>query len=453
MALEAWLTERCDDPDFDLECWLLRLLDRTNNTAVTSVVAGMSNAFPRRAGEAALALLTCRELFGLDRGRVMHESETPSAIADVMPSLGAKRQLFDHERKQADASPHRCADLESLALKLQLGEKQHAVWEILDGHRGALPPVDDQSEPDRMWRLALHRMDIRCYDQELAVLVGHEGSVRDVAFSPDGGILATASDDRSARLWNTQTGAELAALAGHEGPVLRIAFSPAGGMVATASKDGTARLWSTSGGAQQVVLVGHDSSVNAVTFSPDGTRVVTASNDKTARIWDVATGDEIAIFRGHSAPVLSASFSSDGSRVVTASRDRSARVWDAENGKELTAFTGHNNAIFHAVFSPNGHQVVTASRDETARLWDAISGAQLAKLPGHTRPVLHAAFSPDGRKIVTTSGDKIVRVFNVYPTTQALIDHARSVVPRQLTPCERKRFFLPVEGEVGDCPN
>ena len=115
--------------------------------------------------------------------------------------------------------------------------------------------------------------------------------------------------------------------------------------------------------------------------------------------------------------------------------------------------TGHDDAIAHAAFSPNGRQVVTASRDQTARLWDATSGAQLAVLPGHSRPVRQATFSPDGRKIVTTSGDRIVRVFNVYPTTQDLIDHARSIVPRQLTPCERKRFFLPVEGEVGDCPN
>ena len=74
-------------------------------------------------------------------------------------------------------------------------------------------------------------------------------------------------------------------------------------------------------------------------------------------------------------------------------------------------------------------------------------------LPGHSRPVRYAAFSPDGRRVVTVSGDKTVLVFNVYPTTQDLIDHARAVVPRELTPCERKHFFLPVEGGVGDCPN
>ncbi len=52
-----------------------------------------------------------------------------------------------------------------------------------------------------------------------------------------------------------------------------------------------------------------------------------------------------------------------------------------------------------------------------------------------------------------SSGDNIVRVFNIYPTTQDLIDHASSIVPRELTPCERLRFFLPVDGDVADCPN
>ncbi len=68
-------------------------------------------------------------------------------------------------------------------------------------------------------------------------------------------------------------------------------------------------------------------------------------------------------------------------------------------------------------------------------------------LPGRRRTTLA------GRHIVTSSSDKTARIFNVYPTTQDLIDHAKSIVPRDLTPCERKRFFLPVEAEVGDCPN
>ena len=74
-------------------------------------------------------------------------------------------------------------------------------------------------------------------------------------------------------------------------------------------------------------------------------------------------------------------------------------------------------------------------------------------LPSHGERASYATFSPDGTRLVRVSGDNNARIVPVFPTTQALIDHARSVMPRELTPCERKRFFLPVEGEVEDCPN
>ncbi len=113
----------------------------------------------------------------------------------------------------------------------------------------------------------------------------------------------------------------------------------------------------------------------------------------------------------------------------------------------------HSGAVTQVVFSPNGETVITTSRDGTARMWRVATGAEFTQLPGHTETVRHAAFSPDGTLVATVSDDRIGRIFRVFPTTQAMIDHARTVVPRELTPCERKRFFLPVEGEVGDCPN
>jgi WD40 repeat protein len=89
--------------------------------------------------------------------------------------------------------------------------------------------------------------------------------------------------------------------------------------------------------------------------------------------------------------------------------------------------------------------VVTASHDRSARLWDAASGKQLAVLQGHEDSVGSAAFSPDGAKVVTASDDRTARIWRVFPTTQALIDYARSIVPRQLTPEQRKQFFLEAE--------
>ncbi len=78
---------------------------------------------------------------------------------------------------------------------------------------------------------------------------------------------------------------------------------------------------------------------------------------------------------------------------------------------------------------------------------------EIAVLPSHGVGASYATFNPDGTRIVTVSGDNNARILPVFPTTQDLIDHAKSIVPRDLTPCERQRFFLPVEAEVGDCPN
>jgi hypothetical protein len=121
--------------------------------------------------------------------------------------------------------------------------------------------------------------------RQVRVLTGHTDWVVGVAFSPDGTLLATASDDRTARLWDTGTGALARTLTGHTKTVSGVVFSPDGALLATASIDRTARLWDTAAGALARVLAGHTDWVLGVAFSPDGALLATASNDETARLW------------------------------------------------------------------------------------------------------------------------------------------------------------------------
>jgi WD40 repeat protein len=242
---------------------------------------------------------------------------------------------------------------------------------------------------------------------------GHERSVNSAAFSPDGSRIVTASEDKTARIWDAASSKEVAVLRGHEESVVSAAFSPDGSRMATASWDNTARIWDAATGKEIAVLRGHKESVNSAAFSPDGSRIVTASRDNTARIWDAATGKEIAVLRGHRNAVTSAAFSPDGSRVVTASEDKTARLWDAARGKKITVLRGHKYHLSSAAFSPDGSRIVTASEDKTARIWDAARGKKIAVLRGHEGYVNSAAFSPDGSHIVTASWDRTARIWDI----------------------------------------
>ena len=140
-----------------------------------------------------------------------------------------------------------------------------------------------------------------------------------------------------------------------------MAFSPDGRRVATASADKTARLWDTQGNSQ--IILEHDSPVNSVAFSPDGRRVATASADNTARLWDIK-GNLRVTLTGHQGSVTSVAFSPDGQQVATASIvDNSVRLWDIR-GQLLVTFPEATGIAF----SPTGQQVAIISVDDVASI-------------------------------------------------------------------------------------
>jgi WD40 repeat protein/serine/threonine protein kinase len=237
------------------------------------------------------------------------------------------------------------------------------------------------------------------------------GAVASAALSPDGRLVATGSWDKSAKIWDAQSGRAIRKLeGGHTEYVNAVEFSPDGSELLTASDDGTARLWNVeSGKPTDTVFRGHTARVTAATFSSDGSRVLTVSGDKTARVWDRGAGNLVKKLEGHDWAVLCGQFSPDGQRVITGSQDNTARIWDlnasdAESAKPIT-LGGHTAAITAVAFSPDGSRVLTGSQDNTAKLWDAHTGKEILSLPGHTQEVTSVAFSPDGLNVLTSSRD------------------------------------------------
>ena len=162
MALERWLLDSAEARPDDLDAILLGLLQRSRSVALTGVVASVAIAFPHAAGETLLVLLSSPACIQLDRHRLMMEVQSPSRLPSLRLDRG-ENMVYQAERKEADALPHRRRDLEVAIASLQLGPVAARVRRILDGHREALPPAGEQTDDDRVWRLSMHRMDLRRY--------------------------------------------------------------------------------------------------------------------------------------------------------------------------------------------------------------------------------------------------------------------------------------------------
>jgi hypothetical protein len=268
---------------------------------------------------------------------------------------------------------------------------------------------------------------INVESKEVRLTFSPHGVVASASFSPKGDRIVTGSWDFSARVWNAITGADelkLGGEEGHSGYVNSAVFSPDkdGKLVLTASDDGTAKLWDSKTGKLVRTLTGHTDRVRHAAFSPNGQQAVTSSSDKTAIIWDVATGKPIGKpLNGHKWAVLFAQFSSDGSKLITGSEDNLAAVWDVATGKALLQLSGHTARVTSVAFAPDDNRAVTASQDGSVKLWDTnlkadetkpaddFAKARMAKeiltLDGHTREVTSVTFSPDGRYVLTGSQD------------------------------------------------
>jgi WD40 repeat protein/serine/threonine protein kinase len=263
--------------------------------------------------------------------------------------------------------------------------------------------------------------------QEIGTWKGHTGQVLSVSFSPDGARIASASDDKTVKIWGTATGTET--ITRQVRPGTNLAFSPDSKLIAAACRDHSVKIWGTITGQETATLQGHMFAVESVAFSGDGTLIASASDDQTVKLWDAATGQETAMLKGHNSTVKSVAFSPNNALIASASRDSTVKLWDVATGQEMATLKGHTDGASSVAFSPDGTRIASGSEDQTVRVWNVATRQEIACLRGHTGMVQSVAFSPDNTLIASASLDGTVKLWNVttFNEVATLKGHAKSV--------------------------
>ena len=228
---------------------------------------------------------------------------------------------------------------------------------------------------------------------------GHTDYVWDVAFSPDGQMLASGSWDQTVRLWDVETGLLLNTLIRHTGLVESVAFSPDGQTLASSGWDNTIRLWNPTTGKLKKTLTDHRGAVASVAFSPDGQTLASGGDYQTLLLWNTNAWQVERTLIGHTGLVEFVVFSLDGSTLASGSRDGTIRLWNPHTGKHIRTLTA-TSPVNQLAFSPDGDTLASGSRDKTIRLWHPHTGKLKRTLPQQTGWRNPVAFSPDGGTLV-----------------------------------------------------
>ncbi len=308
----------------------------------------------------------------------------------------------------------------------------------------------------RQWDVATGRQVEPPYDR-------HSGEVGAAVYSPDGQWIASGGTDRTVRVWRSSGGEDVAVLLGHTGSVTEVAFAPVGHRLASLSADrgrgwagdDTVRVWDVDPRATLPVLRGHISYVYPVAFSPDGRWLASGGWDSTVRLWDAATGEPCASLP-HPGIVLCLAYGPDGLWLVAGNDGEDGlRIWDMTTARVRKEIQGPAGMLHFLIVSPDGSRVAMtalgpqlkfhlrvcdvasgerlfsaegaalayspdgrwlAVRDgdeKTVLLLDAQTHQTAARFHGHEKLVYGATFSPDSRRLASCSMDRTVRLWQI----------------------------------------
>ncbi|WP_414587311.1 NB-ARC domain-containing protein [Scytonema sp. PCC 10023] len=348
---------------------------------------------------------------------------------------------------------------------------------ILKGHTRSVYSVHFATDQQTL-ASSSHDATVRIWDVSngncLSILQGHTSGVQCVRYSPDGQLLASGCRDGSIRLWSNYLSqnrpskpsiinSSVKLLQGHTDWVWNIAFSPDGRLLASASLDGTLRLWSIQDGQPIYVLEGHTHDVFGLAISADNQLLVSTGEDQTVRLWHLESGRNLKMLRGYTGGIHCLSLSSDDQILASSGQsemiqlwhlqpdgnlpsyhpyktfpsplrrmssfskvsfspdnqtlainrhDESIALWNIRTG-HLDRWSAHNAAVWTVLFSPGGQILASCSYDCTVRLWDVQTHHCLHVLRGHQSGIAAIAFDKSGQWLASGSFDLTIRLWDV----------------------------------------